>query len=218
MCCFIFLEDLEEVMVKVNKKRKAPLKKGSGSSKKAKKRGVKRKNPQISDENAMLRSSQIDGGEKSIFNNSKIPKTEHELSKSAAVEKPLNVMEISPFEQVSTYKCQYCSKRSNILEKLEIHLKVDHSNKNSEEQGYKILTRDQVVDLLTLNLTSTTGEGAQFICYYCEDVVGTIHELKTHFTNEHTENQNDVNAFKVKRVTDAKKNIPGKICQISQKI
>ena len=208
MCCFIFLEDLEEVMVKVNKKRKAPLKKGGGSSKKAKKRGVKRKNPQISDENAMLRSSQIDG-EKNIFNSSKISKTEHELSKSASIEKPLNVMEISPFEQVSTYKCQYCSKRSNILEKLEIHLKVDHSNKNSEEQGYKILTRDQVVDLLTLNLTSTTGEGAQFICYYCEDVVGTIHELKTHFTNEHTENQNDVNAFKVKRVTDAKKNIPG---------
>ena len=157
---------------------------------------------------------------------------------AAGVEKPLNVMEISPFEQVPTYKCQYCSKRTNILEKMETHLKIEHANKNttsnnpesgngSEIAGYKKLTRDQVVDMLTLNLTATNSEGvAQFICYYCEDVVGSIHDLKTHFTNEHfTENKNnqaatsgsgsDANAFKVKRVTESKKTIPGYLeCQL----
>lgn len=63
--------------------------------------------------------------------------------------------------------------------------------------------------MFTLNLTSTNSEGvAQFICYYCEDMVGSIHDLKTHFTNEHEEKIQavaDPNSFKVKRVTDSSK-------------
>ena len=136
-------------------------------------------------------------------------------------------MEISPFEQVPTYKCQYCSKRTNILEKMDTHLKIEHANKNTTNpetgtgttsagssdivSGFKKLTRDQVVDMLTLNLTSTNSEGvAQFICYYCEDVVGSIHDLKTHFTNEHMDKIQavaDPNSFKVKRITESKKTI-----------
>ena len=89
-------------------------------------------------------------------------------------------MEISPFEAVPTYKCGFCSKRTNSLEKIETHLKVEHG-KDLQESNYKILTRDQVVDMLTLNLASTASEGC-YLCYYCDyDVIGSIYDIQSHF-------------------------------------
>ena len=183
------------------KKRKGrPL---GGKGKKAKKKGVKRK---LSDLEVI---EEIPVVQPTARSNEEILSPEA-LPKPMETEKPLNVMEISPFERVPTYKCQYCSKRSNILEKMDTHLKVDHANiKLSEEnQGYKILTRDQVVDMLTLNLASRTGD---FICYFCDDVVGSINEVKTHFEAEHDKND----TFKVKRAQDGKKPITGYLeCQL----
>ena len=259
------IEDLEDVLIKVKKgggKRKAVSSPSSTNkkslkigNKKAKKRGAKRKyvpddppedllEMSTSSSSVLVSSHDITRSGSESHNSTETAfkrsasLTSSSGSAAAGVEKPLNVMEISPFEQVPTYKCQYCSKRTNILEKMETHLKIEHANRNttsnnpesgngSEVAGYKKLTRDQVVDMLTLNLTATNSEGvAQFICYYCEDVVGSIHDLKTHFTNEHfTENKNnqaattgsgsDANAFKVKRVTESKKTIPGYLeCQL----
>ena len=129
-------------------------------------------------------------------------------------EKPLSIMEISPFESHLTYKCQYCSKRTNDLEKIDTHLKIDHPNKvvnTSEDQmGYKIMSRDQVVDMLTHNLAAMANIAA-FICYFCEDVIGRIEDLKGHFNAEHTDE-----IFRVKRVQDVcKKPISGYLeCQL----
>ena len=184
------------------KKRKGrPL---GGKGKKAKKKGVKRK---LSDLEVI---EEIPVVQPTARSNEEILSPEALPKPMETAEKPLNVMEISPFERVPTYKCQYCSKRSNILEKMDTHLKVDHANiKLSEEnQGYKILTRDQVVDMLTLNLASRTGD---FICYFCDDVVGSINEVKTHFEAEHDKND----TFKVKRAQDGKKPITGYLeCQL----
>ena len=214
------IDDIDEVMFEVtnSKKRKAPVGR-KGQNKKMKKRGVKRKKEvaEAGDDDGLEGLPTI---QKTFNIKIDAKKGDLDLGKEAkalGVEKPLNVMEISPFEQVPTYKCQYCSKRTNILERVEIHMKIEHPNKSPDDIGYKTLTRDQVVDLLTLNLTSKTSEGAQFICYFCEDVVGNIYELKTHFANEHNQGaitDND-NAFKVKRVIDSKKTIPGYLeCQI----
>ena len=184
------------------KKRKGrPL---GGKGKKAKKKGVKRK---LSDLEVI---EEIPVVQPTARSNEEILSPEALPKPMETAEKPLNVMEISPFERVPTYKCQYCSKRSNILEKMDTHLKVDHANiKLSEEnQGYKILTRDQVVDMLTLNLASRTGD---FICYFCDDVVGGINDIKTHFEAEHDKND----TFKVKRAQDGKKPITGYLeCQL----
>ena len=123
-------------------------------------------------------------------------------------EKPLNIMEISPFENKLTYKCQSCSKRTNDLDKIETHLKLEHPTRVLDNAGYKIMTRDQIIDMLTMNLTSTNEGG--FICYFCEDVVGNIHEIKNHFAAEHGSE-----IFKVKRVQDGKKPITGYLeCQL----
>lgn len=95
--------------------------------------------------------------------------------------KDFSVQEISPFENVPTYKCTFCSKRSQDLKKIEQHLRTEHSTRsgssenetgeNNFESGYKTLTRDQVVDLLTMSATSSHDEHStesKFICYYCE--------------------------------------------------
>ncbi len=68
------------------------------------------------------------------------------------------VHEISPFEHVLTYKCQFCSKRSQYPEKIERHLKEEHSARSVEDEnifgaGFKTLTRDQV---RYLSVTSDT--------------------------------------------------------------
>ena len=171
------------------KKRKASTAASTASkSKKMKKKGVKRKlseaiedpieqplKPQVIEEIPVLAQQPLTASE----------------ATTPVSEKPLSVMEISPFERVPTYKCQYCSKRSNILEKLETHLKVDHPNA-AQDPGYKIMTRDQVVDMLTLNLASNAGD---FICYFCDEVVGTIHDVKAHALAEHDKD------FKVKQRT-----------------
>lgn len=126
-------------------------------------------------------------------------------------DKPLGIMEISPFESVITYKCQLCSKRSNCFEKLETHLKVEHGKATIEQHHYKTMTRDQVVDMLTLNLSSNANENFGFICYHCDDVIGTIHDIKNHFNAEHPDS-----IFKVKRAQElSKKPINGYLeCQI----
>jgi hypothetical protein len=92
--------------------------------------------------------------------------------------KDFSVQEISPFENVPTYKCTLCSKRSQDLTKIEEHLRVEHSTwsssvktgENQFESGYKTLTRDQVVDLLTMSTASSHEHSTEskFICYYCE--------------------------------------------------
>ena len=190
------------------KKRKATGRPAKTSNKKAKKKGVKRK---LNDLEGQPKVDEIPSVQPLLLpTNEEIPLAAKPIETGAATEKPLNVMEISPFERVPTYKCQYCSKRSNILEKMDTHLKVDHANiKVSEESlGYKVLTRDQVVDMLTLNLASRTGD---FICYFCDDVVGSIHDVKAHFLTEHDKND----SFKVKRAQDGKKPITGYLeCQL----
>ncbi len=57
------------------------------------------------------------------------------------------VMEVSPFEAVATYKCNFCPKRSQNLAKMEQHVAADHEAALAAGGGgasYKILTRDQV--------------------------------------------------------------------------
>ena len=85
------------------------------------------------------------------------------------------------------------------------HLKAEHSCGESE---YRVLSRDQVVDMLTLQKTaavpssSSSQPGLQgsfqtdYVCFYCDDVVGSIYEVKAHFGDEH-DPAND--KFKVKR-------------------
>lgn len=132
-----------------------------------------------------------------------------EIATEISEQKPLNVMEISPFESKLTYKCQLCSKRTNYLDKCQAHLKSEH---NTTEPNYKTLSRDQVVDMLTLNFSQNGKENLGFICYFCEDVIGTIYDIKSHFEAEHGHDAN----FKVKKVQDAcKKPVNGYLeCQI----
>lgn len=52
-----------------------------------------------------------------------------------------------------------------------------------------MLTRDQVVDMLTINPSNQ----ANYVCFYCDDVAGSIHELKDHFDVQHVDD-----TFKVK--------------------
>ena len=141
--------------------------------------------------------------------------SEHDLTRPSGSEKPLNIsnisnissniLEISPFERNLTYKCSSCSKRTNCLEKMETHIKIEHPNRiivldsdnpgsKPDNAGYKTMTRDQVIDMITLNANSSNKGG--FICYFCEDVVGNIEDIKNHFTVEHDASE----AFKVKRV------------------
>ena len=77
--------------------------------------------------------------------------------------------------------------------------------------------------MLTTTSTSTTCEDsnvASFICYYCDDVIGTIFDIKHHFSAEHTEaaaaSEAEIDSlFKVKRVQDGKKPVTGYLeCQI----
>ena len=137
------------------------------------------------------------------------------------------IQEISHFEQTPTYRCQYCPKRTQNLERIERHLKSEHperslpsSGLNQEHEdtkekttnptehypGYRILSRDQVVDMLTLrtpapaSFSDTASQlssaspfynaslQSDYICFYCDDVVGTIYELKAHFVAEHEDN------------------------------
>ena len=150
------------------------------------------------------------------------------------------VQETSLFEQTPTYKCQYCPKRTQNLERIERHLKAEHSeravllrsgnieendqNKDSQSLkdqvnpiGYKILSRDQVVDMLTLRAPAPSSSldpssqtfsddvpvhlnlQSDYICFYCDDVVGTIYELKSHFTAEHGDNSTH-DRLKVKKL------------------
>ena len=135
-----------------------------------------------------------------------VPAVPAPLVKTASIPPPEKIptekiREVSLFESQLTYKCQWCSKRTNDLDKMETHLKIDHPNRTiaDDNAGYKTMTRDQVIDMITLNLTSTIEGG--FICYFCEDVVGTIADIKNHFAVEHVTEIN----IKVKRVQDGKK-------------
>ncbi len=97
------------------------------------------------------------------------------------------IMEISPFEVALTYKCLSCPKRSQNLDKLRRHVESEHPEKGSllpdDNSSYKVMTRDQVVDMLTLKQERACGSDLQ--CFYCDDVVGGIHDLKAHFTASH---------------------------------
>ena len=141
-------------------------------------------------------------------------------SESVSTSEPaLKVAEISPFERVPTYKCQYCPKRTQSLERIERHLTAEHSKDKAgseDESGYRVLTRDQVVDILTLqrqkrqsssslaSKLATLGGAFQtdYVCFYCDDVGGSIYEVKSHFKEEH-DPTND--KFKVKRSQAGKK-------------
>ena len=80
-----------------------------------------------------------------------------------------SVQEISPFENVLTYKCNSCTKRSQDVKRIETHLREGHPGRNQAESGYKILSRDQVVDSLTKFVAGRDGDqNNQFACFYCE--------------------------------------------------
>ena len=74
-----------------------------------------------------------------------------------------------------------------------------------EDQKIKVLTRDQVVDFLTLNLAPAANSGSQeplYKCFYCDiEVVGTITELKEHFHTMHPQEQLKVKTFTGKGTT-----------------
>jgi len=83
--------------------------------------------------------------------------------------KDFSVQEISPFEAVLTYKCQFCTKRSQDVKRIEDHLREEHPGRDQAESGFKILSRDQVVDSLTKFVAGRNGDqNNQFACYYCE--------------------------------------------------
>ncbi len=88
-------------------------------------------------------------------------------------------LEISPFESTPTYKCSCCPKRSQSEERILRHLMEEHSL--SSPSDYKVLTRDQVVDLIT-GVAATVDD---FQCFFCDDVVGDILFLQAHFTSTH---------------------------------
>lgn len=91
------------------------------------------------------------------------------LTTSGRKPKDFSIQEISPFENAQTFKCQFCSKRSQYQEKIERHLLEDHPNRDKNEPGFKVMTRDQVVDLVTNSSSSRDGQQTnQFACYYCE--------------------------------------------------
>ena len=98
------------------------------------------------------------------------------------------------------------------MERIERHLKGEHSSNESE---YRVLSRDQVVDMLTLQKTASASATAgsqgsvmpgifqtDYVCFYCDDVSGSIYEVKAHFKEEH-DAAND--KFKVKRMQAGKK-------------
>lgn len=205
-------EILEHAPIVLSKKRKAMGGGRKGYLKKAKKRGAKRKLASVSNDTDAAATA-----DDAILSAAKIQELEAAIVPAALPileNPPPNVMEISPFEAVPTYKCQYCSKRSNTLERIERHLKAEHTSRSEDELGYKVLTRDQVVDILTLTLvTNNSNCNSDFICFYCEDVVGTIYDLKSHFAAEHKA----TDTFRVKRVQDGgnKKPINGYLeCQV----
>ncbi len=221
---------LKPVKAKVGRKRKAASgmeKKKAG--KKAKKRGPKRK-LQESEEPLLLdvadnrvHQEQVQQQQHprvltvvtpteaaEVMNLPDVVEKLEQQQLQQQIQQPPSLMkpqEISPFEHVPTFKCQYCSKRSQNQERIERHLKSEHPNQTAL---YKTMTRDQVVDLLTLVLVSPNSEN-DFICFYCDDVVGSIFDIKAHFGGEH-----DQEVFKVKRVAEVgKKPVTGYLeCQV----
>lgn len=107
------------------------------------------------------------------------------------------IMEISPFERIPTFKCAFCPKYSQIREKLERHVRCEHADKDSSpSDGVKTLTRDQVVDMLTAKVGSTSD----YKCFFCDDVIGPIYEIRDHFNTEHPNDSLKVRSFTGKGV------------------
>ena len=92
------------------------------------------------------------------------------------------IMEISPFEHNQTYKCNSCPKRSQNLERIQRHL-----TETPAHVGFKTLSRDQVVDMITLRPAVTPAEGRKsvFQCFFCDDLLGDIRLLSAHFEADH---------------------------------
>jgi hypothetical protein len=167
-------------------------------TKKGKKRGLKRKQPPIEDSNPL-------GGIQIACVTTIAPAPVASSSSvlhpvTAAQEKKAleQIMERSPFEATPTYKCTYCPKRSQSVERIERHVAQDHPDKSEDGSVvYKHITRDHVVDLLTLNQGSTA---ADYKCFYCEDIIGSIEDLKSHFDDSHASETFKVKSFQGKGV------------------
>ena len=120
---------------------------------------------------------------------------------SSVVPAPANpkAAEASPFETVPTFKCNFCPKRSQNRERIQRHLASEHPDKadQPEEITVKVLTRDQVVDFLTLNLAPTsTSSCSLYKCFYCDvDFVGSILEVQGHFDSAHPQERLKVKTF-----------------------
>ena len=84
---------------------------------------------------------------------------------------------------------------------MERHTAKEHAGRS--EPGYKQLSRDQVVDLMT---AAASASGADFKCFYCEDgVVGDIRELKAHFDAAHAAETFKVKSFAALAASAAKR-------------
>ncbi|TRY71102.1 hypothetical protein TCAL_15037 [Tigriopus californicus] len=106
------------------------------------------------------------------------------------------IMEISPFERTPTFKCAFCPKYSQIQEKLERHVRSEHSDKGGNPSDFKVLSRDQVVDMLTAKVGSTSD----YKCFFCDDVIGPIYEIRDHFNAQHPNDSLKVRSFAGKGV------------------
>ena len=110
--------------------------------------------------------------------------------------KKIKLIEVSPFETKPTYKCQSCPKRSQNMERIQRHINEEHLGKS--EDDFKTMTRDQIVDMLTLMKSNFSC--LDYKCFYCDDVIGSIHSLKEHFELAHQGDSFKVKSFQGKGV------------------
>jgi len=108
-----------------------------------------------------------------------------DISPSPRVPSPTKTVdsqsENSPFENIKTFMCTYCPKRSQCLEKIQRHLQTAHPKEAVE---YRELTRDQVVAIITRDQTNYGSGNLEYKCFYCE-YVGDIMVLQKHSHASH---------------------------------
>ena len=176
------IEDRKRLLTESSKtsvKRKSPGASGDIPHKKPKgaKRGRKRKSEIVADQSQDQgrRDDTLDDFDSNILKAEKALKESESSKPPAASTSSLSAVEISPFENVKSFMCGHCPKRSQNLERIKRHHTECHAEKSLEFQE---LTRDQVVTIITSDQYAATGDN-QYKCFYCQEI-GTILELQEH--------------------------------------
>jgi len=89
-------------------------------------------------------------------------------------------LELSPYNLCKSYKCSYCPKISQNLDQINKHCHDFHIDKPFE---YFVLTRDEMINLITKEDRSTENS-CHYSCFYCEEL-GDIVQLETHTKSIH---------------------------------